>query len=731
MHDQALIKQYLFSLSADCDRAEWINICGAFKSAGGDFETFDQWSATAPQKYNAADCRTAWNSLTQSGNPDGAAGLLRKLAISSGKYFPPADPPREQQATVSPSPVIPQKTSVAPPLIAGKYRLAPLPAGGVSWNQAKNGDPEAIRSYINDTEQNKEETFAYFCEHRGLSPETVTAFRLGFDPADRAAIIPYPGEVYCVRRFIDQETDGHGAKYDNPKGKKPVFNAVALQQNTRPVFVCEGQIDALSIIDAGGVACTGLNEPGTFIQLATASQAPGFIAVGDLDEHGIKSADALKEKLSAAGKKCKTTIMLPGFHDVNALLRQNGREALKEWITKEENQLEPEETIAQAVTLRELQEKINAEGPSDPNELIKNRFICKGGAGVLAAETGCGKSSLVMQLCLHWGAGLPCFGLYPTRPLKILLIQAENDERDLQEEITGVCWGAANIELLAIPQIDAAKEAVRIISDSTHAGDNFVHMLEEVLEPGIDLIICDPLFAFAGCDLSNQEKVSRFLRNQINPLLKHYNVAALFVHHMAKSSKGVLLNENFNQAYNYHGSAEIINWARFALVLERFKDQSGNFFFKLSAPKRGRRLGWDKEAKYLRWCDRAIYWEELDAPPELAAPSEAVTPEARAAQRENDKRRRLLDDATRAAEILKPGESMTAADFRRAIIGRGITTNKSRLETILAICIENGFIIEREPTKEEKTIPGIKKMIERPALPPEQMELFSIAPNLG
>ena len=28
------------------------------------------------------------------------------------------------------------------------------------------------------------------------------------------------------------------------------------------------------------------------------------------------------------------------------------------------------------------------------------------------------------------------------------------------------------------------------------------------------------------------------------------------------------------------------------------------------------------------------------------------------------------------------------------------------------MCIENGFIIEREPTKEEKTIPGIKKMIE-------------------
>ena len=718
MHDPAVVTQCLFALSADCDRSEWINIGGAFKSAGGAFETFDQWSATAPLKYNAADCRTAWNSLALSGNPDGAAGLLRKLAIRSGRYFPPAEPLPAGDFRPSPSP---SPTPSPSP--------SPTPAGGASWSQAKHGDPEAIRRYVNDTEQNQAEAFAYFCEHRGLSPEIVTAFHLGFDPADRAAIIPYPGEEYCVRRFIDRETDGHGAKYDNPRGKKPVFNAAALQQNSRPVFVCEGQIDALSILDAGGAACTGLNEPGRLIELAAASQAPGFIAVADSDEHGMKSSNALKEKLTAAGKKCRIAAMTPGIHDVNALLRQNGRAALKEWITKEENQLEPEETIAQAVTLRELQEKIIAEGPDDPNELIRNRFICRGGAGVLAAETGCGKSSLVMQLCLHWGAGLPCFGLHPTRPLKILLIQAENDERDLQEELAGVCWGAVSIESLAVPQIDAAREAVRIISDSTHAGDHFVRMLEQVLEPGIDLVICDPLFAFAGCDLSNQEKVSRFLRHQINPLLKRQNAAALFVHHMAKSGKGALLNENFNQAYNYHGSAEIINWARYALVLERFKDRSGNFFYKLSAPKRGRRLGWEREAKYLRWSDRAIYWEELDAPPEPAVPPAAVTPAARTAQRESDKRRRLLEDAARAAEILRPGESMTAAAFRRAIAARGITSSKERIETLLAVCIENGYLIERQPAREEKTTPGIRKMIEKPASPPVQTAFLPSPPS--
>jgi len=718
------ITQYLRTLSADCDRAAWVEIGGAFKSAGGDFEAFDQWSATAPAKYNAADCRTAWNSLAPSGNAPGAAGWLRKAAKEAGGYFP--DEPRQPRpsgirlvtGTRPPSAAIPPPPPPLPDKEASRAPSHPL-AG--EWRN--NLDGAGLLEYIERMAKNRAEAEKYFCDERGLSPEIVTAFQLGFDPNDRAAVIPYPGELYCVRRFTAFEADSHGgAKYDNPRGQKRVFNAAALQL-PRPVFICEGQVDALSIADAGGAACTGLNEPGVFLPLAKVSTASGFLLVQDQDEHGAAVCNALKKKLDAAGKKCEIAVMPPGIADPNELLVKQGRDALAAWIASDEKRIAPEQ-IAEAVTLRELQEKIEAEGAADPNELIKDRFLCRGGAGILAAETGCGKSSLIMQLCLHWGAGLPCFGLTPTQPLKILIIQAENDDRDLHEEISGVCWGAANIELLAFPQIAAAKENVKIISDATHAGDSFIEMLYNVLgkEKEIDLVICDPLFAFAGCDLSDQEKVSRFLRNQVNPLLKQHNAAAIFVHHMAKSSRAPMLNVNFNQAYNYHGSGEVVNWARFALVLERFKDRDGGFFFKLSAPKRGRRLGW--EAKYLRWSDRAIYWEELDAPPELASAPEIATPEARAEQKERDKKRRLFEDAERAAEILQGGESMTAADFRRAITGRQITSNKGRIELILAVCIENKLLIERNPTTAEKTSPGVRKMIERPAEPPEQMAFF-------
>ena len=368
-----------------------------------------------------------------------------------------------------------------------------------------------------------------------------------------------------------------------------------------------------------------------------------------------------------------------------------------------------------AVSLHELEAAIRAEGETDPNELIKRRFLCKGGAGILAAETGCGKSSFVMQIAIHWGAGLPCFGMAPTRPLKILLIQAENDDRDLQEEISGVCRGASDIGHLSSTQIAAAKDTVKIISDATHSGGDFVELLYKVLErePETDLVIVDPLFSFAGCNLTDQESVSRFLRNQINPLLQEYGVAMLFVHHTQKPSRTAEPNANFNTAYSYHGSAEIINWARFALILERFKAKDGSVFFRLSAPKRGRRLGWENDAKYLRWSDSYIYWEELTSAPEMSA-STAATPEERAELREQEKHRRLEEDAEHAAELLQPGQAMTAADFRRAVSGRLGITNKDKIETVIAVCVERGLVVDRPPKTEEKTSPAVRRMIERP-----------------
>jgi hypothetical protein len=76
-----------------------------------------------------------------------------------------------------------------------------------------------------------------------------------------------------------------------------------------------------------------------------------------------------------------------------------------------------------------------------PNELIKNRFLCRGGSLLLVGPTGVGKSSLSMQAAVRWAAGQPCFGLVPAGPLRVLIVQAENDEGDMAEMRDGVIAG--------------------------------------------------------------------------------------------------------------------------------------------------------------------------------------------------------------------------------------------------------------------------------------------------
>lgn len=691
MQNDIDIRQCLDALSADCTHDEWFNICTAFKSAGGDYDTFNNWSAKATNRYNEADCKSTWNSIALSNNPDGAAGWLQNMASDHGD-------------------------SVS------------YPSGAVTNNNTpvKNTlpDNEKIQEYINKCATETNATENYFCNQRGLSASIIKHFNLGFDPAKNAAIIPYPGENYYVSRYVNIAPNEKGAykKYDNPPGSKKVFNANALKQNKKPVFLLEGQIDALSIIDCGGIACTAQNEKNTFMDLLKNADTPGYIIIADADESGKDKATKLKAEIIKIGKLCEIFTMPNNAHDVNAFLLEHGRNALSAWIKQQE------ESIMGAITpvsLNELQKKIIDEGETDPNELIKHRFLCRGGAGILAAESGCGKSSLIMQIALHWGAGLPCFDFEPTRPLNIILIQAENDERDLTEEINGVCRGASMYELLAQSQINTAKDAVKVITDATHSGDGFISMLDKILsrETETDLIIIDPLFAFAGCNLSDQEKVSHFLRNQINPLLQKYNVAALFVHHMAKPSRQQVPSTNFNNTYNYHGSAEIANWARFTIVLERCKDKDGNIFFELTTPKRGRRLKWEKNTKYLCWCDNYIYWQELQTAPAITE-NQVITPELKNQLKEEEKRKKLQQDAIKAAELFEPGQTMTATQFRDAITSRLYIGGKDKVEQIMAVCAEQKLLIKREPTKEEKTHSAVRRIYERPAEPPQQEQLF-------
>jgi hypothetical protein len=230
----------------------------------------------------------------------------------------------------------------------------------------------------------------------------------------------------------------------------------------------------------------------------------------------------------------------------------------------------------------------------DRSELLKTRFLCRGGGALLVGQTGQGKSSLAMQAALSWAAGLPLFGIEPNGPLRVLLLQGENDDGDLAEARDGVAWaieGAACFgddgEAERVAQL--LRENVAVVSENSLAGDSLLQSLALTLnEFRPDLLLIDPAFSYVSGDASNAADVGRFLRLGLNPLLAAHDCGALVIHHTAKppGQRGAV--DRSASAYAGHGSAEWANWARAVLTLEGL----GGGRYKLHAAKRGGRLGW-------------------------------------------------------------------------------------------------------------------------------------------
>jgi RecA-family ATPase len=203
---------------------------------------------------------------------------------------------------------------------------------------------------------------------------------------------------------------------------------------------------------------------------------------------------------------------------------------------------------------------------NDPSELLKHPYLCRGGGLLLVGPTGHGKSSLAMQLMIKWALGQPVFGLEPARPLKSLLIQAENDDGDLAEMKTGVFNG---LNLSAEEQALASK-SVFVTQESSKTGmglcDTVIEPLLKTIQP--DLLWLDPVLAYLGSDMNNQKDVGTFLRNYLAPLVAQYNCGVVIIHHTNKVSKDPE-KQVTDFTYLGAGSAEWANWSRAIIALNK------------------------------------------------------------------------------------------------------------------------------------------------------------------
>ena len=165
--------------------------------------------------------------------------------------------------------------------------FAPAPAPEYQKQAKSERYTQAVLHNTQYTQEAEEDYTGFFLQaakdinktsyHRGLSPVTLDYFKVGYveswkhpkapqAPASPRLIIPTSRHSYLARDTRAELTDEQ-KKYSKSKvGKVQLFNVRALREATKPIFIVEGEIDAMSIVDVGGGAL-GLGSIGNVKKL--------------------------------------------------------------------------------------------------------------------------------------------------------------------------------------------------------------------------------------------------------------------------------------------------------------------------------------------------------------------------------------------------------------------------------------------------------------------------------
>lgn len=210
-----------------------------------------------------------------------------------------------------------------------------------------------------------------FFSDRGISEDTVKRFGLGFDPGFsqgtggklwRAAVFPTSPESFEVRNVdVLPDSHEHGRDKYRKHGRAVIFNlSPEILGDSAPLFVCEGVMDALSIIECGYNA-VALGSAANYRLLCDAVDKNGvscpLVLLLDSDEAGRNAFEKLSRELSDRDIPCYDGASVLGdFHDPNARLISD-REGLKKSLEAFENSIS---TLSRDISLSSENELMSA-----------------------------------------------------------------------------------------------------------------------------------------------------------------------------------------------------------------------------------------------------------------------------------------------------------------------------------------------------------------------------------
>lgn len=436
-----------------------------------------------------------------------------------------------------------------------------------------------------------------------------------YDYHDESGALLFQVVRFEPKDFRQRRPDGKGGWLWNMTGVRRVLYRLRAVLNARDngdqVCIVEGEKDADALAGLGLCATCNVGGAGKWQAGYTGTlTAAHVVIIADKDKAGRDHAAQVLWALEGKAASVKV-IELPDrdgqtVKDAADWIAAGGTAAELEGVirsapewTQPAEAAEPIATddLPQTVATTSALLKHDARSLADFAEmtvdegqtLLGRRYLCRRGAQLFVGPSGIGKSSAAAQQDVSWACGRDAFGISPTRELRILSVQAENDDGDMIEMAKGIFAGL-QLSPEEVEKVRQNTRYVRVIA----TGETFMGELRAMCEEfRPDLVRLDPLNAFLGDDAKDTRAVSSFCRVGLERIAADFNCGLIVNHHTPKTNhRDTSEWQAHDWMYAGAGAADLTNWARAVLVIEPIDATAG--VFKFIAAKRGRRIGWRK-----------------------------------------------------------------------------------------------------------------------------------------
>ena len=585
-NDLNLINEILPRLSAErADSYEsWIAVGMALHHAGADCALWENWSRQSG-KFKDGVCAAKWRTFANSAGDTLGIGSLVEWARADGfdpyagqaydwndVMAPPAGGESKISALFNNSDLIRYLQAVFKPDERVNYVVASYGRDG-KFMPANNGDTRIVSELIADLRKYEDITFAI-----GDYNHAAGAW-IRFNPV--------------------KEGRGGSKNEDIADYRHCLIESDAMPVEEQLATIRRLRLPCAAIVNSGGKSVHAIVKIDAGEDLKLYKERVAFLF------------EILEREKFAVDKQCKNPARLSRMPGVQRGERRqflvSANEGCENWAEWEAD-IKANDFEYEEITPAQM---FDTPDNDKSDSLLGDRFLCREGSWLIAAQSGIGKSVIAMQAAVSFAVGRPLFGLRPVSPLKCLLIQAENNRLDLVEPFKSIC---------AMFELDAAEKRLlaqnlTVVSNDINSGESFTRFLNHIAKKHRpDLVFIDPLLSFFGDDISKQAPCSRFLRNLLNPVLHKWKFGLIVMHHTGKPKSKDEEQSGNALSYAGTGSSELTNWARATATIMQSPDDENVYEFAFN--KRKGRCGCEDKI-YLKHAENgAIFWLETDKPDE-------------------------------------------------------------------------------------------------------------------